>query len=104
MATTIQPIVPQIPADQLANALARYREGFDPALIELPEAAVFPHLIAAQPSTARKARVTGVLLGRPAPRFVKRGRSVRYRLSDVLAWLAAADSHGSTAAVAAAGQ
>src|SRR5690554_7517671 len=80
MATTIQPIVPQIPADQLANALARYREGFDPALIELPEAAVFPHLIAAQPSTARKARVTGVLLGRPAPRFVKRGRSVRYRL------------------------
>lgn len=92
----------QPPADQLAAALAHYREGFAPALIELPEAVVFPHLIAAQPSTARKARVTGVLLGRPAPRFVKRGRSVRYRLSDVLDWLAEGEAYDSTAAVTAA--
>ena len=29
----------------LADALAKYHDGFDPALIELPESAVFPHLI-----------------------------------------------------------
>ncbi|MGM0703352.1 MAG: hypothetical protein ACQEUG_13245 [Pseudomonadota bacterium] len=85
------------PSDILANALAHYRDGFDPALIELPETAVFPHLIPAQPTTARKARTTGTLLGRPAPRFVKRGRSVRYRLKDVLDWLADGDAYGSTA-------
>jgi len=73
--------------DTLANALARYHAGFDPALIELPELAVFPHLIPAAPITGRKARGTGILLGKRAPCFVKRGRSIRYRLSDVLAWL-----------------
>jgi len=84
-------------SDILANALARYREGFDPALIELPELAVFPGLIPAQPTTARKTRITGTLLGRPAPRFIKRGRAVRYRLKDVLDWLANGDAYGSTA-------
>ncbi|MDR5899976.1 hypothetical protein QC823_13370 [Halomonas vilamensis] len=93
------PTKTQDPGDILANALTRYRNGLDPALIELPEAAVFPHLIPAQPATARKARTTGSLLGRPAPRFVKRGRNVRYRLKDVLDWLADADAYGSTAEV-----
>lgn len=87
----------QTPGDILDNALARYRDGFDPTLIELPELAVFPGLIPAQPTTARKARCTGTLLGRPSPRFIKRGRSVRYRLKDVLDWLADGDSYGSTA-------
>lgn len=82
----------------LASALERYRSGLDPELIELPEQAVFPYLISAQPATARKARVTGMLLGLPAPRYVKRGRAVRYRLADVLKWLSAADSVASTAA------
>lgn len=81
----------------LASALARYRDGFDPALIELPETAVFPHLIPVQPATARKARTTGSLLGRPAPRFVKHGRTVRYRLKDVFEWLAEGETYGSTA-------
>ena len=89
------------PAITLNSALARYRDGMDPALIELPEAAVFPHLIPAALSTGRKSRVTGKLLGKPAPRYVKRGRSVRYRLSDVLAWLADADAYTSSADVAA---
>ena len=74
------------------SALKRYRDGFDPALIELPERAVFPHLIPAQPGTARKSRMTGFLLGRPAPKFVRRGRSIRYRLADVLEWLRAGDA------------
>ncbi|RUR36691.1 DNA-binding protein [Vreelandella populi] len=65
--------------------------------MELPESAVFPSLIPAAPSTARKSRVTGMLLGEPAPRFVRRGRNVRYRLSDVLAWLSKVDSQRSTA-------
>ena len=98
------PTETQPPSDMLASALARYRDGFDPALIELPEAVVFPHLIPAQPATARKARTTGSLLGRPAPRFVKRGRAVRYRLKDVLDWLASGAAYGSTAEVNVAGR
>ena len=88
-------------SDILASALARYHDGFDPALIELPEMAVFPSLIPASPVTGRKARCTGILLGRPAPHFVKRGRSVRYRLKDVLDWLADGESYASTADVTA---
>lgn len=91
----------QNPTTQLENALARYHDGFDPALIELSERAVFPHLIPAAPVTGRKARCTGTLLGRPAPRFVKRGRSVRYRLKDVLDWLGEGESYTSTADVTA---
>lgn len=90
------PIKKQDHGATLRDALTRYHDGFDPALIELPEAAVFPGLIPAQPTTARKARVTGNLLGRPAPRFVKRGRSVRYRLKDVLEWLADGETFTST--------
>lgn len=91
----------QDPSDILASALARYHDGFDPTLIELPELAVFPDLIPAAPVTGRKARCTGTLLGRPAPRFVKRGRSVRYRLKDVLDWLGEGESYTSTADVTA---
>lgn len=91
----------QSPPDILASALSRYRSGFDPALIELPELAVFPHLINAAPVTGRRSRMTGVLLGKPAPIFIKRGRSIRYRLSDVLAWLKAGETFASTADVAA---
>ena len=90
--------------DALANALARYRDGFDPTLIELSELAIFPHLIPATPSTGRKSRVTGTLLGRPAPRFIKRGRAVRYRLKDVLDWLEDGESYGSTAEAGIAGR
>lgn len=79
------------------NALQRYQAGCNPVLIELPERAVFPHLISAQPSTARKSRGTGMLLGQPAPLFVRRGRSIRYRLSDVLKWLEDADVVNNTA-------
>lgn len=80
----------------LADALARYQGGFDPALIELTERAVFPHLIPVRPITGRRARTTGLLLGRPAPRFVQRGRAVRYRLKDVLDWLAEDPAYRST--------
>ncbi|BCB70094.1 hypothetical protein HME01_00730 [Vreelandella aquamarina] len=87
----------QAPTALLDSALERYRAGFDPALIELPERAVFPHLIPAQPATARKSRITGLLLGRPAPKFVRRGRSIRYRLADVLEWLRDGDAVSSIA-------
>jgi hypothetical protein len=85
--------------DLVSNALARYREGCNPELIELPEKAVFPGLINAQPSTARKSRTTGILLGRPGPRFVKHGRSVFYRLKDVLEWLESGKDYSNTAEV-----
>jgi hypothetical protein len=85
------------PSTILDGALAKYRDGVDPTLIELPEQAVFPYLIPVQPITARKARVSGMLLGKPAPLFVRRGRFIRYRLSDVFAWLAEDDAVGSTA-------
>lgn len=83
--------------DILDNAYRLYQQGYSPELIELPESAVFPALIPAAPSTARKSRVTGMLLGEPAPRFVRRGRNIRYRLSDILAWLSEADPQRSTA-------
>ncbi|GAA3895463.1 hypothetical protein GCM10022228_03140 [Halomonas cibimaris] len=69
------------------NALKRYQDGCDPKLIELRESSIFPHLIAAQPSTARKSRTTGVLLGRPTPQYIERGRRIVYRLSDLLTWM-----------------
>lgn len=86
----------QSPVDLARSAMARYREGCSPALIELPEKAVFPLLINAQPSTARKSRTTGMLLGRPAPRYVKRGRSVFYRLKEVIEWLEDGEVYGNT--------
>ncbi len=79
------------------DALDRYDSGFDPALIELTERAVFPHLIPVRPSTGRKARASGLLLRRPGPHFVQRGRAVRYRLKDVLNWLAEDPAYRSTA-------
>lgn len=74
--------------EALENALKLKEQGVDPKIIELPESAVFPHLVPCCPQTARKSRITGTLLGRPAPRHFKRGRSVRYKLADLLAWLA----------------
>lgn len=91
----------QIPSNNLDSALARYRNGFDPARIELTEREVFPYLIPCATSSGRKARSTGLLLGRPGPRFIRRNRSIFYRLSDVLDWLAEADEYTSTAAVVA---
>lgn len=38
-----------------------------------------------------------MLLGQSAPLFVRRGRSIRYRLSDVLEWLEDADVVNNTA-------
>lgn len=38
-----------------------------------------------------------MLLGQPAPLFVRRGRSIRYRFSDVLEWLEDADVVNNTA-------
>lgn len=89
------------PTEILSAALARYHAGLDPALIELPELAVFPYLIPAAPVTGRRSRMTGVLLGKPAPVFVKRGRSVRYRLKDILDWMEAGETFTSTADIAA---
>lgn len=40
------------------------------------------------PSTLRKSRVTGMLWGSPTPQFLKYGRVVRYRVSDLERWLA----------------
>ena len=88
----------------LNRALANYHAGIDPALIELPEGAVFPHLIPAQPATVRKSRCTGSLFGKPTPRFIRRGRSIRYRLKDVFDWLESADSFSSTADAVARGE
>ena len=35
-------------------------------------------------STLKQSRYTGILLGEPAPPFIKMGRSTRYRLSALL--------------------
>ncbi|MGM0984888.1 MAG: hypothetical protein ACQEXG_15940 [Pseudomonadota bacterium] len=85
------------PKEILDRALALYHAGLDPEKIELPEVAIFPHLIPVQPATARKARTTGSLLGRPGPKYVKRGFSVMYRLKDVLDYIEDAQTFGNTA-------
>lgn len=71
----------------LQDALKLYGDGFPPDKIYLEEKEVFPGLIKAARSTGRKARSTGTLLGREAPKYVKTGHRVRYKLSDVLEWL-----------------
>lgn len=82
------------PSEILAEALELYRSGYD---AEVSEKCVFPALIPASVNTGRQARNSGRLLGRPGPRFIKRGRMVRYRLSDVFAWLDEANIVTSTA-------
>lgn len=86
----------------LSEILEAQRAGLAPHLIELTEKQVFPYLIACSIRTGRDARRTGTLLGHTAPPFVRRGRNVRYRLSDVQAWLESAEAHSSTAAAQAA--
>jgi hypothetical protein len=34
-------------------------------------------------ASVRQSRYTGILFGKPAPRFIKLGRSTRYRLSEL---------------------
>ena len=52
-----------------------------------PDKLAAPILGVATP-TLRKSRCTGMLLGHPAPVFIKQGRRVRYREEVLLAWLA----------------
>ncbi|MEQ3638646.1 MAG: hypothetical protein ABNH03_02725 [Alteromonas sp.] len=45
-------------------------------------------------SSWRKSRMTGYILGVPAPRHIKFGKSVRYRLADIQDWLEGLDQNG----------
>jgi hypothetical protein len=40
--------------------------------------------IGVKPSTLKQARHTGVLFGKPGPSFLKMGRTVRYKLSELV--------------------
>lgn len=82
----------------LAQALEAQRAGLPPELVELSEGEVFPYIIPCSVRTGRDSRRTGVLLGLPAPVYVKRGRAVFYRLSDITAWLSQGETYRSTAA------
>ena len=86
----------------LAEIFELLRAGVPPHLIELTERQTFPYLIPCSVRTGRDARRTGVLLGRPAPPFIRRGRNIFYRFSDTRAWLESAEAHSSTAAAQAA--
>jgi hypothetical protein len=44
-------------------------------------------LLGVAPATLRKSRVTGTLLGMATPAFLKIGKTVRYRESDLREWL-----------------
>lgn len=44
-------------------------------------------LLGVSPATLRKSRVTGTLLGLPTPAFLKMGKTIRYKESDLQAWL-----------------
>lgn len=82
----------------LSEIFEAQRAGLAPHLIELSERQVFPFLIPCSPRTGRDSRRSGTLLGRPAPVFIKRGRQVRYRFSDIQAWLEESGVYRSTAA------
>ncbi len=45
-------------------------------------------LLGCPPTALRLSRVTGLLWGVPAPKFVKIGRSVRYRTDTLREWVA----------------
>jgi len=61
----------------------------DPALVLLrtSEAA---DILSVSPSLLRRARVSGQMLGRPAPTHVQLDTTIRYRLSDLTEWLESA--------------
>lgn len=61
----------------------------DPDLVLLRTAEA-SDLLSVSPSLLRSARRTGVMLGHAAPAHVQIGSTVRYRLSDVRAWLQSA--------------
>ncbi|MDO6691801.1 DNA-binding protein [Aliiglaciecola sp. 3_MG-2023] len=44
--------------------------------------------------TLRRSRCTGYLLGAPAPKHIKFGRAVKYRLTDLTDWVNAVDENG----------
>jgi|GEM_PF-1429834 len=44
-------------------------------------------VLGVSPATLRKSRVSGTLLGLPTPAFLKMGKTIRYRESDLQAWL-----------------
>lgn len=71
----------------LSEIFEPVRAGLPEDLIELSEQQVFPYLIPVSTGTGRNSRQTGRLLGRKAPPYIKHGRTVRYRLSDILDWL-----------------
>jgi hypothetical protein len=52
----------------------------DPLLTEIKSAEV----LASTPGSLKQSRNNGTLFGKPAPKFVKLGRSIRYKLSVLL--------------------
>jgi hypothetical protein len=58
----------------------KYSEYFDPLLSDVEAAKVLDSTSA----TLKQSRYTGVLYGRPAPKFIKMGRSAKYKLSTLL--------------------
>ena len=54
--------------------------GIDPFLADREAAEV----VGASPTTLKQSRHTGLLFGRTSPKFSKMGRSVRYRLSNLI--------------------
>lgn len=53
-------------------------------------------LVGFSKNTLRAWRVSGRPGSEDAPKFIKHGRSVRYRLSDLLSWMASHKSNNST--------
>lgn len=53
----------------------------DQDLLNSEQAAKF---LGIQPTTLKQSRHTGILLGEPAPPFLKMGRSTRYKLASLV--------------------
>lgn len=44
-------------------------------------------ILSVAPQTLRHSRCTGYLLGIPAPKHIKFGKSVRYKVSEIESWV-----------------
>ncbi len=62
------------------NDCPQIDSAFDPFLSDVDAAKV----LGSTSASLKQSRYTGVLFGRPAPKFIKMGRSAKYKLSTLL--------------------
>lgn len=78
---------------QMKTATSKSLENYKPNMLLLKDTQL-NELTGIPASSWRKSRMTGYILGVPAPHHIKFGKSVRYRLADIQDWLEGLDQNG----------